>query len=297
MAARDPHSAAVSDPREVSRDEPVQVRFHNVHLRIRPGIVLEVRDLEGALVSTRPGQPPVFDDQRSFALRVDAGRIAISPESLTRILNEEVFAGDRAPISNVRVTIERGRLKQTGTLRKVIRLPFTVEADVSTTPDGRIRLHPASVKAAGIPAGRVMRWLGIELEDLVKSNPGAGLEVVDNDLLLAPDRLIRTPEVRGRLRGIRIEPDRIVQIYGAPRTAAGRGNYMAYRGGTLRFGRLTMSDTDMTLVDADPADPFDFWPDRYSRQLVAGYSKNTAAGGLRVYMPDYAQAAATDLRP
>ena len=34
-------------------------------------------------------------------------------------------------------------------------------------------------------------------------------------------------------------------------------------------------------------DPFDFFPDRYNDQLVAGYSKTTSSGGLRVYMPDY----------
>jgi hypothetical protein len=55
----------------------------------------------------------------------------------------------------------------------------------------------------------------------------------------------------------------------------------------LRFGKLTMDDTDMRLIDADPADPFDFFPDHYEDQLVAGYSKTTATGGLLVYMPDY----------
>ena len=64
-------------------------------------------------------------------------------------------------------------------------------------------------------------------------------------------------------------------------------NYMYYRGGTLRFGNLTMSDADLALIDASQKDPFDFYQDRYERQLVAGYSKNTLAHGLKVYMPDY----------
>jgi len=50
---------------------------------------------------------------------------------------------------------------------------------------------------------------------------------------------------------------------------------------------LTMTDADMRLIDADPKDPFDFFPDHYNDQLVAGYSKTTASGGLLVYMPDY----------
>jgi hypothetical protein len=49
-----------------------------------------------------------------------------------------------------------------------------------------------------------------------------------------------------------------------------------------------MSDADLELVDADGRDRFDFYPARYKRQLVAGYSKNTERGGLRTVMPDYA---------
>jgi hypothetical protein len=44
---------------------------------------------------------------------------------------------------------------------------------------------------------------------------------------------------------------------------------------------------DMQLIDSDPRDPFEFSPDHYNDQLVAGYSKTTSSGGLRVYMPDY----------
>ena len=49
-----------------------------------------------------------------------------------------------------------------------------------------------------------------------------------------------------------------------------------------------MHDADLQLIDSDPKDPFDFFPSKYEGQLVAGYSKNTPAGGLRTYMPDYA---------
>ena len=44
---------------------------------------------------------------------------------------------------------------------------------------------------------------------------------------------------------------------------------------------------DPFILDADPSDPFEFFPDHYNYHLVAGYSKTTASGGLRVYMPDY----------
>jgi hypothetical protein len=62
---------------------------------------------------------------------------------------------------------------------------------------------------------------------------------------------------------------------------------MAYCGNRLQFGKLTMNDTDMVLIDSDPRNPFDFYLDHYKEQLVAGYSKTTNSFGLRVFMVDY----------
>jgi hypothetical protein len=47
-----------------------------------------------------------------------------------------------------------------------------------------------------------------------------------------------------------------------------------------------MVDADLLIVDQDPENIFDFSLDRYNDQLVAGYSKSTAALGLVVHMPD-----------
>ena len=66
-----------------------------------------------------------------------------------------------------------------------------------------------------------------------------------------------------------------------------RDLYIWFHQGRIRFGRLTMNDADLQLIDADPADPFDFYSDRYTDQLVAGYSRHTRAGALRTVMPDY----------
>ena len=107
------------------------------------------------------------------------------------------------------------------------------------------------------------------------------------------------PHMRGKITSVRIEGDEIVQTFGNPgpsRVTPG-ANYMAYKGGVLRFGKLTMSDADMELIDADPKDPFDFFPDHYKDQLTAGYSKTTSSGGLRVYMPDFTKVKSSAGRP
>ena len=79
-----------------------------------------------------------------------------------------------------------------------------------------------------------------------------------------------------------------------PRPDAASRNYIYFSGSVITFGHLTMTPADLQLIDNDPKDPFDFFPSKYEAQLVAGYSKNTPAGGLRTYMPDYGDLAASE---
>jgi hypothetical protein len=136
-----------------------------------------------------------------------------------------------------------------------------------------------------------MKLLGLDMAKLVNTRRTKGVSVEGNDIILDPAQMLPPPKMRGRITAVSIQGDEIVQTFGTARKlrAGGLsgGNYMAYRGGVLRFGKLTMTDADMQLIDADPTDPFDFFPDHYKEQLVAGYSKTTATGGLLVFMPDY----------
>ena len=38
----------------------------------------------------------------------------------------------------------------------------------------------------------------------------------------------------------------------------------------IRFGKLTMHDADLSLIDAEPKDPFEFSLDRYKDQPRSG---------------------------
>lgn len=286
-------AAAAAPAGASSTNGPVHVDFSNAHLRVAPGVVLEVRQLRGELRSRAPDEPPVFDDPRSFVLHVTHGEVAMTPESLSNLLNDRVFAYPGAPLSDIEVSIEDGRLKQKGTLHKGIPLPFSTDAEVSVTEDGRVRLHPKSIKAIGLPVAGLMKLIHLELDDLVDAEGAPAIAIQDNDFILDAERLLDAPQIRGRLTAIRLEAGRIVQVFGKGALAAeppadgAQRNYMYFRGNTLRFGKLTMHDTDMQLIDDDPSDPFDFYPDRYVVQLTAGYSKNRADGALRVFMPDF----------
>jgi hypothetical protein len=276
---------------------PVEAEMRGVLYHVDDRVVLQIRHLRGALLPTK-NAPPWFDDPESFTLAIDTGEVSISPTSLSALLNDYVFNYKGTPLKHLKVTIEKGQLKQTGTLHKVIDLPFTIRAELSATPDGRLRLHPTSVKVAGIGVKGLMRTFGIELENLVRVKQGRGVEIADNDFLLAPAGLLPPPRIEGRVTAVRLEGGKIEQTFGAstrrgwsellhPTDPSAR-NYMFYRGRILRFGKLTMVDADLQIVDGDPSDPFDFYLAHLNEQLVAGLSRNQADFGLLTVMPDYA---------
>jgi hypothetical protein len=271
----------------------VTIEMRAVHLRLTDDIALDVPFLRGQLISHAPGQPPVFDDGASYTLALESAEISIDQPSLNALVTRALSRA-QSSMSDVRVQFDGQLLKQTGKLRRGVPVPFTVRSRVEPASDGRLRLRPVAMKAAGMPVSGLMKALGLEMDELIKLAPGAGVEVQDNDLLLSPGRILPPPEIRGDITSVVVRNGRLFQTYGSARQlAAARaaphapGHYVQFRGNRIRFGRLTMSDTDMRLIDADPKDPFDFYPQKYVAQLVAGYSKNTPSGALRVYMPDY----------
>jgi hypothetical protein len=83
----------------------------------------------------------------------------------------------------------------------------------------------------------------------------------------------------------RTPADTIFTTYAKP--DSGSKNFIYFRGGQLRFGKLTMDDTDLLIHDADETDPLDLYFAEYNRQLVAGHTSNLANYGLRTWMVDY----------
>jgi hypothetical protein len=268
---------------------------------------MHVKELSGTMVPTKAGHPPVFDDTRSYVLKVSSADLSMDMASLSVLLNTHVFAGEHAPLSDITVKAEDGRLKQKGTLHKGLPLAFSLEATVSAAEDGRLRLHAESARVLGIPSKTIMEIFGLELDDVVNIKNQHGVEIEGDDVLIDPARVLPPPVIQGRLASADLAGGRLHQIISSGRRAttsrlapadSKARHYVYFSGNDIRFGKLLMSNADLQLIDADERDPFDFYPARYTTQLVAGYSKNTPSGGLRTYMPDYDDVTPkTDLRP
>jgi len=293
------------EPNAAKPAEPVaaetSVEMVNVNLHLDPELILHIRHLAGRFLSTRKGQPPAFDDKLSYIVAVDSGEVGVSMASMTHAMNTYVFGEPDAPLKNLQLSSEGARIRQKGTLKKGIGIPFEMVGTISATEDGKIRIHPTEMKAAHVPVRGLLKLFGLDMAKLINTRKTKGISVDDNDIILDPALMLPPPQMRGRIAAVRVQGDEIIQAFGKETRNAARehshSNYMAYRGGVLRFGRLTMTNVDMKLIDADPTDPFEFFPDHYNDQLVAGYSKTTASGALRAYMPDYSKTLKASLVP
>jgi hypothetical protein len=266
--------------------------MENVTFHVGHGVELRVLHLAGRMASTTPGKVPTFDDVNSYVIEIDSARVAMTAGSLTNLMNNVLFAGPNAPIKDMRVEIEGNELRQTGTLKKGVAVPFTMRASLDVTSDGKLRLHPTAMKAAGIIPKGLLDFFGVHLNTLLKVRSESPLRVNGDDLLLDPERALPPPRIRGKLTKAWIADGLVFEQFGGEKPTrsitppVASRNFMYYRGGTLRFGKLTMVDADLMLVDDDPTDPFDFSPTQYKDQLVAGYSKTTSDNGLVTHMPD-----------
>jgi hypothetical protein len=272
------------------------IEMRNVNLRVTPAAVLHVRRLHGQLIST-PGTIPFLDDPTSFAIRIVSGSVALSGNDLSVMLNTFVFNYPGSPLKRLHVRVVGGQIIQTGVMHKVVDLPFEITASLSITPAGLVRIHPSRIRMLGINGGGLLHAVGLHLDNLLDLHKAHGASVHGDDLYLDPAALLPPPAIIGRLASIRIEGEAIVQDFvrlpqdtlfmRIIRPDSTVPNFVYFRGGQLRFGKLLMSDTDLLIVDADPRDPFDLYLARYTGQLIAGTSRTLAGLGLRVVMPDY----------
>ena len=291
--------AALTSMNLLAAPAPVRcgIEMRNVALRAADGVVLNIRALDGEFVSRAPGEPPVFDDPSSYIVRLRTADIAMDANALNAMLRR-ALAEKRTPLSDVTIELNEGRLHATGKLHKGVTVPFSMTALVTATNDGLLRLHAEKLKAIGVPVKGLFDLLGIDVADLMKMPAGSGIRAEGDDLLLDAAALMPPPRMEGRVQSVAVTSGRLaLRLQGAAnppthpatRPVPAAKNYLYFYGGSIRFGKLTMTDADMQLIDSDPANPFDFYPAKYEDQLVAGYSRNTRRKGLQVFMPDYAR--------
>ncbi|MFL5620752.1 MAG: hypothetical protein ACJ79A_20420 [Gemmatimonadaceae bacterium] len=291
-------SATSADRAGADRDATLWMEMRNVDLHINPRSVMHVQSLRGQVL-TKPGVIAWLDQPASFKVRATSGVVTLNGDAISALLNDVAFNYPGAPIRNLRVTIENGSLVQRGTLLKGVPIPFQMWSVPVLQPDGRLKLHPDRLKILGVNGSALMHALGLHLDKMMNLSKARGASVTGDDIYLDPLQIIPRPMVEGKVTSVRIEGTLLVQEFA--RTAddtifgtfvkpdSGSRNFVYFRGGILRFGKLTMTDTDLLIHDDDEGDPFDLYFAEYNRQLVAGHTNNLPNLGLRTWMVDYAK--------
>jgi hypothetical protein len=283
----------IPTPTEAQAKAPTQTQMRNVDFHLDETTMLNIHELRGEMVAKKPGDPVNFDNKHDFVMRIDRARIGMKSPSLDNLMNRYAFGYPNASLRNLHLSLEGKQLKQEGIMHKIVDLPFTMWADVSAD-NGQIRIHPTKVSICGINGLGLLKAVGMTFEKMLKLPEERGVIARGNDILMDPAKILPPPKTELHLVKVYIENDELMQIYDAGRNLPpltlpqpDEPNYMYYRGGTLRMGKLLMVDADMEVVDADPSDPFDFFIDRYNDELVAGYSHNQPNYALFVVMRDF----------
>lgn len=265
--------------------------MHNVILNEPPGLKLRVRWLRGQMSPTSRRVIPSFDDPNSFVLDIQNGVIALQLADVATVLNMGMLK--ESSLKNVSLGVQGKQLKLTGTLHKGVPLPIEMISDLSATPDGRIHLHVTKLRVLKLPVTGLLKSLNVKLGDLVNSKGSTGIQLSgEDDIYLNPEQILPAPHIRGKLTDVHIgdKTGDFINVFGVARPEVIKvkqwRNFIRLRGGTVNFGKLTMSQADLFLIDNSDDEWFNFDLMRYQEQLVNGRIQMTPQAGLRIFMPD-----------
>ncbi len=273
----------------------VHIQVRNGLFHVMDGVLLRVPRLEAWMIP-KPGEMVSLDNKNSFTMQIASGETYLTAQDLTNLLNNYLLPHAETPIKNITITFEGNEVAVKGDLHKLVNIPFKGRGVVSLENENEIRMHFTDLTAAGVVKKGFLDALGLKLSSVAQPEKQSRFRIEDDDILLPITALFPPPRISGKLTAVRIANNVLVQVFGSsnaeiPPPPTPAANYLYFHGGRMKFGKLTMDDVDLELVDMDPKNDFDFSLDHYAEQLVAGYSKSLSNGGLVAYVPDYSAVA------
>jgi hypothetical protein len=267
---------------------PTNIYAHNLMLRKGPNFRIYVRWLRGQMARSRKNVNPTFDDPDSFSLYIKTGVIRANIGDIANYLNSGAL-GD-APIKNIQLSGDGDEVKMRGTVHKGVPLPVELIGTLSVIGENGIQIHVKKLNVLKIPFKGLLGAFHVTVSDLFKVRNITGLEVTENDIRFDTHTLLPPPHISGHLTRVRVVNPDLEEIYGdakedLERTEEWR-NFLRLSGGSIDFGKLTMHDVDLIMIDISKDPWFDLDLANYQEQLVNGYTRMTPQAGLQIFMPD-----------
>ncbi|MEY2412744.1 MAG: hypothetical protein QOD84_1350 [Acidobacteriaceae bacterium] len=273
---------------EIASSTSTSIFAHNLMLRKGPEFRIYVRWLKGKMVRTRRNTNPSFDDPDSFVIEINSGVVRANIGDIGKFLNAGGVAN--SPLKNITLLADGDLIKLQGTLHKLISLPVEVLGSVAATPDNRIQVHVTKISVLKIPFKGLLGGLNISVSDLFHPKGIAGVEVSGNDIYFDTLKLLPPPHIHGQLSKVRVVTPDIEEVFGNAEDDVSRveqwRNFLRLNNGTIDFGKLTMHEVDLIMVDLSNDAWFDLDLNNYQNQLVNGYTRMTPEAGLQIFMPD-----------
>lgn len=262
---------------------------HNLMLRKGPSFRIYVRWLRGQIVPTHRNTAPSLDDPESFVLDIKTGVVRANVGDINNFLNTG-GTGDHSPVTNITLSGDGNQMKVNATLHKLIPMHIELQGTIAAASQNRIQIHVNKIDVLKVPMKWLLGGLHVTIADLFHPQGTTGIEVSGNDIFLDTLPLLPPPRIRGKLTYVHfIYPD-IEEVYGnasqdVTQVAQWR-NFLKLSHGQLNFGKLTMNDVDLIMVDVSNDAWFDLDLANYQKQLTSGYSRMTPESGLQIFMPD-----------
>lgn len=272
----------------LSDSASTQVYAHNLMLRKGPSFRVYVRWLRGQMARSRRDVNPTFDDPESFFLDIRTGVLRANIGDINNYLNTSGLAN--SPLKNVTLSGDGNQIKLKGTLHKVVPLPIELTGTISAVPDNRIQIHVTKLNVLKVPFKALLGVFRVTVSDLFSTKNLPGIQVSGNDVLFDTQQLLPPPHIRGHLTAVRVVNPDLEEVYGNAQEDVERfeqwRNFLRLNGGTIDFGKLTMHQVDLIMIDISKDPWFDLDLTNYQEQLVNGYTRMTPQAGLQIFMPD-----------
>ncbi len=302
------HAASVPSkghsPERFAQSRVTRISMHNVLFHVMDNVVLQINSLDGVLEPSSRNVIISLDDKSSFSLEMQNATTSISSTDLAALANGFILPRAKTPLKNLVLTFNPDQsIAVKGDFHKVVDVPFSAKATMHVTQDGNVRMHLSDMTVAGVIHQNVLDLLGLKVSKVAQPKSKKVFQIVGNDIIFPIDQMFPPPRVTGHLRAVSISEDQLHLVFdqnrgSVPSETSGQGSHAVppvvagesiyFRGGTMKFGLLTMSPVDLELVPLKPGanKSFEFSVDHYYEQLVAGYSKSLPSKGLVVYMED-----------
>lgn len=281
-----------SEPATRASQNGTSLEMANVLFRYSPDLTVLIVRLRGRLMPTPSHLVPSFNDSASFVITTDAAEMRMSTNQLAALMNSWLLRSPEAQLKHVRIAVDNGHLRILGTMKKGLRIPFEATATPGITNDNRIRFSIHEVKAAGVPVKGLMDAFGLTMENMVSQTGLHGISIDGDSILIDPQTALPPPQIRARISKVQISGQDLIISFGqgAPQLPSRPWrNYIALRGGSMEYGREEMVDSNLTMIDSTPADPFEFYLREYWCQLVEGTIKAQTDESMRVYVHDFSK--------